>query len=206
VTLPGHAAGTHAPSAAARRKALLPPSPPAPLPVRALGSLVDWSVVAIGAFMIGLVFVNVVLHVFEHDLAWTIELSELLMVWVTFLGGAAAARRGTHMSITEFLDKLSPRGRLVADGLIDGVAAAVLVLLAWYGLKIVAAGWGNQLTVLGWPMSIQYLALPVGAAAMLVFVLWDLVQILQGKSRAERLGAPPAPLVAGVAPAAEVKP
>jgi TRAP-type C4-dicarboxylate transport system permease small subunit len=205
VTSPGHDAATHAPSAAGWRKPLLPAAPPAPLPVRALGWLVDWSVVAIGAFMIALVFANVVLHVFERDLAWTIELSELLMVWVTFLGGAAAARRGTHMSITEFLDKLSPRSRLVADGVIDLVAAVVLVLLAWYGLKIVDAGWGNQLTVLGWPMSIQYLALPVGAVAMLVFVAWDLVQILQGKPRAERYGAPPAPLLAGVGPAAEGK-
>jgi TRAP-type C4-dicarboxylate transport system permease small subunit len=208
VISPGH--GQHARQldaiAPAPRRGLLPPAPHAPLAVRALGWLVDWAVVAIGAFMIVLVFVNVVLHVFQHDLAWTIELSELLMVWVTFLGGAAAARRGTHMSITEFLDKLSPRARLVADAVIDLVAAAVLLLLVRYGLKIVDAGWGNQLTVLGWPMSIQYLALPVGAAAMLVFVAWDFAQIVRGKPRAERFGLAAAPVVAGVGATPQAKP
>jgi TRAP-type C4-dicarboxylate transport system permease small subunit len=40
--------------------------------------------------------------------------------------------------------------------------------------------------VLDWPMSIEYLALPVGSAATLVFVLFDLIQIARGRSRAER--------------------
>ena len=55
-----------------------------------------------------LVFFNVSLHLFSQDLAWVTEFGELLMVWVTFLGGACAAQRGAHMTITEFIDKLTP--------------------------------------------------------------------------------------------------
>ena len=65
--------------------------------------------VAIGAVMIVLVFINVLLHVVSKDIAWVTELAELLMVWVTFLGGACAARRGAQMTITEFIDKLARR-------------------------------------------------------------------------------------------------
>lgn len=167
---------------------MLPAGPAAPAPIRALGALVDWSVVAIGAAMVTLVFVNVVLHAFGRDLAWVVELSELLMVWVTFLAGASAARRGTHMTITEFLDKLQGVPRVAADALIQLLALAVLGLLVWYGTGLVQASWGNELTVLGIAMAWQYLALPVGAAAMFVFVGWDLVQILAGRSAAERFG------------------
>jgi hypothetical protein len=35
-------------------------------------------------------------------------------------------------------------------------------------------------------MSFQYLGMPVGCAAMLAFVLWDGVQILRGRDRAQR--------------------
>jgi len=68
------------------------------------------------------------------------------------------------------------------------VAALVLCLLLWYGSGLVSASWGNILTVLNWAMAWQYLALPVGAAAMLAFVLWDLIQIVRGRPREERYG------------------
>ena len=165
---------------------LLPPGPPAPLPIRVLGRIVDWTIVAIGAAMIVLVFLNVLFHLVSRDIAWTTELSEFLMVWVTFLGGAAASRRGLHMTITEFLDKLGPRRRLLADGAIQLMCLGVLCMLAWYGMGIVNATWGNELTVLHIPMALQYLALPVGAAAMAVFTAWDLVEIARGRTRGER--------------------
>jgi TRAP-type C4-dicarboxylate transport system permease small subunit len=183
-----HARDFQSPRAAAppARAPLLPPGPPAPLLLRALGLAVDSAVVLIGATMIVMVFMNVVLRVFSLDFAWVTELAELLMVWVTFLGGAAAARRGAHMTITEFVDKLDGRGRLIADGMIDLVAIVVLALLVIYGMNLVRAGWGNELSVLQIPMSFQYLGMPVGCAAMLAFVLWDLVQILRGRDRAQR--------------------
>ncbi len=167
---------------------LLPPGPPAPWPIRAFGSLVDWTIVAIGSVMIVLVFVNVVFHITGGDIAWTTELCELLMVWVTFLGGAAATRRGAHMTITEFLDKLGPQRRRLADGAIQLLCLGILAMLVWFGAGIVRSTWSNELTVLHIPMGLQYLALPVGAAAMAVFAAWDLLQIALGRTRDERYG------------------
>ena len=166
----------------------LPAVPNSPAPIRFLGGLVDWTIVGMGALMIALVFGNVVTHLFGKDIAWTTELCELMMVWVTFLGGAAAARRGAHMSITEFLDKLPDDRRAAADAAIQVFAIGVLGLLLIFGWRIAQSGWGNQLTVLGWPMSTQYLALPVASLLTILFALWDLVLIVQGKSRAERYG------------------
>ena len=83
---------------------MLTPVAPAPLPIRLIGRTVDWVVITIGALMATMVFINVCLHLFHKDLAWVTEFGELLMVWVTFLGGACAAQRGAHMTITEFID------------------------------------------------------------------------------------------------------
>jgi TRAP-type C4-dicarboxylate transport system permease small subunit len=159
---------------------------PAPSLIRWLGRGVDWAVIGIGAVMIVLVFCNVVLHVFGKDFAWMTELGELLMVWVTFLGGAAAAQRGAHMTITEFLDKLGPGRRLAADAAIQAACMVILGYLIYYGTGIVQSSWGNTLTTLEWPMAWQYIPLPLAAALMFVFGGWDLLQIVRRVPREQR--------------------
>lgn len=166
---------------------LLPPAPAEPAPLRWLGELVDWAIVALGSALVVIVFVNVVMHQLDYDIAWTTEFGEFVMVWTTFLGGAAAARRLGHMAITEVLDLFdgaAGRGLRIA---IELTAAGVLILLVWYGTVIVQASWGNILTVLDWPMAWQYLALPVGSAISLVYVLHHLLVLLRG---GEKTAAP----------------
>jgi len=166
---------------------LLPPGPDAPAPIRWLGQVVDWIIVVMGMLMVTLIFGNVLLHnLLQRDLALATELGELLMVWVTLLGGAAAARRGSHMAIVELLECLRGRPRQVADGAIQLVVLLVLGLLTWYGIGIAEAGMMSVLTVLQWPMATQYAALPIASAITMVFVAWDLWGILRGRSRAER--------------------
>jgi TRAP-type C4-dicarboxylate transport system permease small subunit len=159
---------------------------PSPLVIRCLGKSVDWLVICIGAALAALIFINVALHAFGKDLAWLTELGELLMVWVTFLGGAAAAQRGAHMSINEFLDKLTPQKRRWADAAVQAFTLAVLAIVLFYGLRIVSGSWGNVLTTLEWPMAVQYIPLPLGIGLMAVFVGWDLIQILRGVPRNQR--------------------
>ena len=117
----------------------------------------------------------------DYDIAWTTEFGEFVMVWTTFLGAAAAARRRGHMAITELVELLGQGtgGRLLRLA-IDCIVAAVLGVLVWYGTVIVQASWGNILTVLDWPMAWQYMALPVGSAIALVYVLRDLVVLARG--------------------------
>jgi TRAP-type C4-dicarboxylate transport system permease small subunit len=49
--------------------------------------------VLLGGALVLVVFSNVVLHAFSADIAWTTEFGELVTVWTTFLGVAAAVRR-----------------------------------------------------------------------------------------------------------------
>ena len=166
--------------------AFLTPVAPAPLPIRAVGRVVDWTVITTGGAMALLVFFNVSLHVVYRDLAWVTELGELLMVWVTFLGGACAAQRGAHMTITEFIDKLEPAGRRWADAAVQALCLGMLGVLTRFGWSLVAGNWGNQLTVLEWPMAIQYMGMAVGCTLMAVFVGFDLRQTLRGVPREQR--------------------
>jgi len=169
--------------------AYLTPVAAAPLPIRLVGRLVDWAVISIGAAMAALVFLNVSLHIIHMDLAWVTELGELMMVWVTFLGGACAAQRGAHMTITEFIDKLEAPQRRWADAAVQLVCLGMLLILTRYGWALVNRNWGNQLTVLEWPMAIQYMGMATGCSLMALFVGFDLWQILRGVPRGLRYPA-----------------
>jgi TRAP-type C4-dicarboxylate transport system permease small subunit len=168
---------------------LLPCGPVQAWPIHLLARVIDWALVAAAGVMIVLVFFNVCVHAAGHDLAQTTEACELLMVWVSFLGGASIIRRSGHMTITEFIDKLDGKPRQVADFFVQVFALVVLLILFWNGLIIIGNNWGNVLTVLQIPMAWQYMPLAIGSAASMVFVLYDLYLILRGKSREERYGA-----------------
>ena len=167
---------------------LLPCGPVQAWPIHMLARLIDWTLVVAAAVMITLVFFNVCVHALGHDLAETTEACELLMVWVSFLGGASIVRRSGHMTITEFIDKLQGKPRRVADFLVQVFALGALTILFWNGLIIIGNNWGNVLTVLQIPMAFQYMPLAIGSGAAMIFVLYDLYQILCGKSREERYG------------------
>ena len=167
---------------------LLPCGPVQALPIHLLGRVIDWGLVIAAMSMIALVFFNVCTHAAGFDLAQTTEVCEMMMVWVTFLGGASITRRSGQMVITEFIDKVDGKARLVADFLVQIVALVVLGILFWAGLAIIGNNWGNYLVVLNIPMAYQYMPLAIGSGASMVFVAYDLYQIVQGKSRDERYG------------------
>ena len=168
---------------------LLPAGAPLPAPLRWIARLVDWAIVVIGGVMATLIFANVVAHnLLQTDLAATTEFCELLMVWVTFLGGAAATRRGAHMVIGELLERLTGTTRRATEAGIQILVLLMLALLVWHGVGIAQAGMLSVLTVLNWPMAVQYSALPVASAITMLFVGWDLYQIALGRTHEQRYG------------------
>lgn len=158
------------------------PDPPEPAPLRWLGDLVDLTLTLLAAMLLVVMFANVAARVaLNSDLAWNTEFGEFVLLWATFLGGASAARRGAHMRITEFTEKMPPAlQRAVEIATRLGVAALLLLLIS-YGSSITASTMGQELTVLHVPMGLQYLAMPVGSVLALVFVVYEMVLLLRGR-------------------------
>jgi TRAP-type C4-dicarboxylate transport system permease small subunit len=154
-----------------------------PLVLRLVGRLVDLAVVLCGAGVAVLVFGNVLARfVAGIDVAWSGELAAFLLVWGTFLGGAAAARRRAHMRVSELVGMLDGAPRRCAEATINLAVAGLLGIVVWYGVIIVQLQWPQQTTVLYWPYGLLYLAMPVGAALTLLFVLHDTVRIARGRA------------------------
>jgi len=102
-------------------------------------------------------------------------------------GGAALARRGGHMTITELLEKLSAPSRRKADAIIQVFCLAILLILVWYGMESFKPTGQHA----DGPRMADGPAIP-GAAGRLgghaCVRAHDFVQIVRGKSREERYG------------------
>jgi len=158
------------------------PDRPEPAALRMLGDAVDLVVTALATLLLVVMLANVAARaVLNTDIAWNTEFGEFVLLWATFLGGASAARRGAHMRITEFVDAM-PRGLGRVTELATRVGViAILGLLIWHGVGITNSTMTQEMTVLHWPMGIQYLAMPVGSALALVFVLYETALLARGE-------------------------
>jgi TRAP-type C4-dicarboxylate transport system permease small subunit len=158
------------------------PARPEPTPLRWLGDGVDIAITLLGAALLTVMSANVLARAFLNaDIAWNTEFGEFALVWATFLGGAAAARRGAHMCITEFIDKLPTRPRRFVELAIRLAILALLLLLVRAGVTIVDRTMDQQMSVLYWPVGLQYLAMPVGSGLTLVFVAYETWLIARGQ-------------------------
>ncbi|HEV2508336.1 TRAP transporter small permease [Bosea sp. (in: a-proteobacteria)] len=158
------------------------PDLPEPAPLRWLGDMVDIALTLLAAMLLVVMFANVAARVaLNSDLAWNTEFGEFVLLWATFLGGATAARRGAHMRITEVTDKMPPGLQKAVELATRLGVVGLLVLLISYGWSITESTMGQELTVLHVPMGLQYLAMPVGSALALVFVLYEMALLLGSK-------------------------
>ena len=151
-----------------------------PTLLRWLGLAIDWTVAAAGALVIGLVFYNVLSRYFLYtDVSWSSELCTLLLIWITFIGGAMAVRRNAHLGVTEFIMGLKPSARSRADAIVLTLTALALGLLVYFGITLTLMSWDNVAVAIRISNGWWYLAMPVGCALMLVFVLHQLVLVVR---------------------------
>lgn len=121
------------------------------------------------AAMIALVFTNVVMRYgFSSGLRQSVELARMWFVWVVMLGAAVTLRRGEHLALTEFSEKLFPRAvpwlrRLC--WLVVLLAVGMLFVGAW---RQTLANWNNISQLTGLPSGLFYLAGVVSAVLMAV--------------------------------------
>jgi TRAP-type transport system small permease protein len=165
------------------------PSHSEPALLRWLGNAIDVAVIAFGTSLVVLMVANVIGRaLFSSDISANVELGEFMLVWATFLGGAAAARRGAHMRITEIVMMLPPKPQRILEVAVRILVLGILLALAWNGAKIAAVNMDQATTVLYWPVGLSYAAMPVGSALAALFVAHETLRIASG-ARAPDIGA-----------------
>jgi TRAP-type transport system small permease protein len=121
------------------------------------------------AVMAGAVFLQVMLRY----LGWTgidglDEVPRYLFVWLVMLGAAAAMHRGEHTLLGYFRDRLGRRGRALAIIAVNAAGIAFFAYLIKVSFVLVPNSNFQTSAGLGLPLSYVYVAVPVGAALIIL--------------------------------------
>lgn len=133
---------------------------------------VEWFVAAIFALIVGIALLQV-FHRFglNSSLSWSEEAQIFGHIWIVFLGIPIAYRRGAHLYIETFCDKL-PRGPRAAFNLLMELTwaafAVSLMVLGWMVARIAHMQSSPGLEV---PMSYPYAGMVLGGAYLMLVAL-----------------------------------
>jgi len=126
-------------------------------------------------------------YALDDSAAWTEEIARYLLIVVTFVGGAMATRRNTHIHL-EFLFRFLPTkvGRVLST-LVDLVRVGFLAYATYLSALLVPRMHFMNMTVVDFPMSYVYGLVTFGFAMMAYRALILAIQHWrQGYSTLER--------------------
>jgi TRAP-type C4-dicarboxylate transport system permease small subunit len=107
----------------------------------------------------------------QEPATWSEPLIRTLLIWMAYLGLAAAVRAGALVSVDVLYRMLTGPRRRALEGLITIATLALLVILFWFGWDLTIRVRYQNLAGLEIPVSYAYAAVPTGALISIPAVL-----------------------------------
>jgi len=131
-----------------------------------------WILIFLLSAMSVIVFANVVMrYVTDASIPWSEEVSRHMMIWLTFIGGGLVLRSGGHIAIDNLQDALPTAGARAMRGVVFVLLVAFLGLLVYHGWDYAQRTMVQTTAATEIPFGYIYMAMPIGAALMLIHLL-----------------------------------
>lgn len=135
--------------------------------------------VAMMCVIVAMVFVGAVTRYFQRPIVWSVDLAQLLFIWVCMLGADAALKNRAHVGV-DMIVKLFPVKVQKAITLVTYVLClAFLVFLVYWGVRLCLSNYLRMYATLKVSYSFGTAAVPVGAAFMIVTLLEQLSTLVR---------------------------
>lgn len=111
--------------------------------------------------------------------AWAVELSEYIMLYLTFLLAPWILKESGHVRITIFLDLLSLRAHSILNVVTTVAAAIVWLVLCWFSIEVTISSYqrGVVLTkILQVPEYILLTVIPLGSLFLFLRTIYQLLK------------------------------
>ncbi len=148
-----------------------------------MGKILDQAEFLIGAALLaiitGLVFIAAVMRFFGVPLIWSVDMAQLLFIWVCFLGAARAMRRHAHLGVDLLVALLPFRARRALELALAAIVFAFLALLAWQGWRLTMMNTARVFGDSGLPYWLVTVAVPVGAIHLAIALAANVVRALR---------------------------
>jgi TRAP-type C4-dicarboxylate transport system permease small subunit len=125
--------------------------------------------------MLAICYSVITRYLFNRPIAWIVEISSYLMLYITFLGTAWLLRREGHVEIDLFTGQLSPKQRATLRSVTSVGGAAVGFVLTWKGVLITIDYLRRgvmAMDILNTPQYLLMAIIPVGGFLLMIeFIL-----------------------------------
>jgi TRAP-type C4-dicarboxylate transport system permease small subunit len=150
--------------------------------VKRIQSVVEGAAaVLLGAIAV-VVFLQVITrYVLEMSLPWPEEAARYLLVWLVFIGAAAAGAHGQQLVVDTLTEMVPQRLQRFVQVITTVAGLAALAILVWACLPLFGPPARTISPATGLEMRWVYLALPVGCAFLAFFLFRDLFDLLSGR-------------------------
>ncbi|AUG55940.1 TRAP transporter small permease [Thalassospira marina] len=133
-----------------------------------------------------LVFVASILRTFGHPLMWSVDMAQLLFIWLCFFGAIRAMRQRGHLGVDLFVRLAPHRYRLVIETGVSLVFVAMLAVLAVEGYDLTILNKQRQFGDSGISYAFVTIAVPVGSVILGGTILSNIIEAWRNR-RAEQV-------------------
>jgi TRAP-type C4-dicarboxylate transport system permease small subunit len=133
------------------------------------------------AILFSLLVVGVIArYIFSSPIVWQYELSQVLFVWLMFLGSSVAFYNFDHITIDAFVDILPRMARNITIFLVRLGILFISILLIVEGFKLVEAFSSKYFRTIPLSISWLYTASPI---SFILVLFYDIVGLLWKRGR-----------------------
>lgn len=126
--------------------------------------------------IVALVFISALARGFRHPIQWTVDVSQLLLAWVSFLGADVAWRHGQILGLDLITRRLPFKARRLIELFILLVILIALVIFIRYGIQLAKSNWKRTMQIVRMSYSFVTLSLPVASISMSVSTIIKIVK------------------------------
>lgn len=108
-------------------------------------------------------------YLFNLPPLWSEAVPMVFFIWMTFLALGVATRRGDHIRVTYFIEKLSPYNRLVLELIMHALVIVMMAVIFWYSFAIIELQMRGTMLSTGWSKAVLWFPLPLGMAMMILY-------------------------------------
>lgn len=136
-----------------------------------------------GALFLILFLVNIIQIILRsitgNSILWVVDFSQLLMIWIIFLGASVAVYRHEHLLIDFLKSKVSDVGSHLLDLITRTLFLIFMLVVVITGVEIVQIRMGMTFVSLGWPIGYAFLALPVSGVIISIYLFYFIIVTLK---------------------------
>ncbi len=126
-----------------------------------------------------LVFMASIMRFFGHPLIWSVDLAQLLFIWLCFVGANRALRAKSHLGVDFFVRKFNMRRRFILESILSIFILVFLISLAIKGVELTLLNKERLFGDSGIPYAFVTIAVPFGCVLLCLTTIFNFIKALR---------------------------